>query len=167
MYHVLNNKIFILVNGIFIISSPEHSSNELIPWRSVRRPSSFHILNFSRTVERIYSNLATNFPYEVPTKYCYFWSRSEIQYGRPGLWLADTFSTSSQERLKGSTPNLPQMFFMMFQPSIVTFKDDPKSKMASLASDCGHIFNFWRRMAEGIYSKLATNVPYDILTKCC
>jgi len=30
-----------------------------------------------------------------------------------------------------------------------------------------HIFNFWRRMAAGIYSKLATNVLYDILTKCC
>jgi len=29
-----------------------------------------------------------------------------------------------------------------------------------------HIFNLWR-MAEGTYPKLATNVPYDILTKYC
>jgi len=62
---------------------------------------------FSRTAEGIYSKLATNVSYEVPTKYCYFSSRSEIQYGRPGLWLADRFWTSSQELLKGSTLNLP------------------------------------------------------------
>jgi len=30
-----------------------------------------------------------------------------------------------------------------------------------------HIFNFFSRTAEGLYSKLATNVPYKILTKCC
>jgi len=52
----------------------------------VQRPSTFHILNFfSRTAEGIYSKLATNVHYEVPTKCCYILSRSEIQYGRPGL----------------------------------------------------------------------------------
>jgi len=30
-----------------------------------------------------------------------------------------------------------------------------------------HILNFFLRMAEGIYSKLATHVPYEVLTKCC
>jgi len=60
----------------------------------------------------IYSKLATNVPYEVPTKSCYFLSGSEIQYGCPGLWLAATFS-NSQKRLKGSTPNLPNMFLMI------------------------------------------------------
>jgi len=30
-----------------------------------------------------------------------------------------------------------------------------------------HILNFFSRTAEGIYSKLATNVPYEVLTKCC
>jgi len=39
--------------------------------------------------EGIYSKLVTNVPYEVPTKCCYFLSRSEIQFGHPGLWLAD------------------------------------------------------------------------------
>jgi len=60
------------------------------PSSGVRRPSvspsTFHILNFfSRTAEGIYSKLATNVPYEVPIKCCYFLNRSEIQYGRPGL----------------------------------------------------------------------------------
>jgi len=45
----------------------------------VRHPSTFHILNFfSRTAEGIYSKLATNVPYEVPTKCCYFLSWCEI-----------------------------------------------------------------------------------------
>jgi len=37
----------------------------------------------------------------------FIWTK--IQYGRSDLWLAGTFSTSSQERLQGSTPNLTQM----------------------------------------------------------
>jgi len=35
----------------------------------------------------------------------------------------------------GSTPNLAQIFLMRFRPRILTFYVDPKSKMASLASD--------------------------------
>jgi len=125
-----------------------------------------------------------------------------------------TFWISSQERLKGFTPNLPQMFLMRSRPSVVTFQVNLKSNMSTLVSDwlthfellkngwrdllqtchkCSlwgpdqvllllkpiwnpiqppwpligwHIFNVWKRMAEGIYSKLATNVPYDSLTKC-
>jgi len=30
-----------------------------------------------------------------------------------------------------------------------------------------HILNFFSRTAEGIYSKLTTNVPYEVPTKCC
>jgi len=135
---------------------------------------------------------------------------SEIQYGRPGLWFADTLSTSSQEWLKGSTPNLPQMFPVRSWPSVVTFDVDPKSNMAALASDwlihyqlllkndwrdllqtcnkcslwgpnqvwllfkwseiqygryglwLADTFNFLPRITEGIYSKLATNSPYEV-----
>jgi len=93
------------------------SSSEFMPWRSVCRPANF----FSRPAEGIYSKLATNVPYKVPTKCCYFSSPSEIHYGRPGLWLADTFWTSSQERLQGSTPNLPHVFLMRSRLSVVTF----------------------------------------------
>jgi len=38
--------------------------------------------------------------------------------------------------------------------------------MAALASDWLTLFNF-SRMAERIYSKLATNVLYQVPTKCC
>jgi len=49
---------------------------------------------------------------------------------------------------------------MGFQPSVVTFKVDPKANMATLASDWLTHFELLPRMAEGIYSNLATNVPY-------
>jgi len=92
---------------------------------SIRNPIwpliSWNILNFFSTAEGIYSKLATNVPDEVPTKCCYFLSRSEIQFSRPGLWLSETFSTSSQERLKGSTQISQQIFLMRFRPSVVTF----------------------------------------------
>jgi len=88
------------------------------PWPLI----GWHILNFFwRMAAGIYSELAINFPYELLTKCCCFLSRSKIKYGRTGLWLADTFSTSSHERLKKSTPRLPQMFFMRSQPNVFTF----------------------------------------------
>jgi len=50
------------------------------------RPSTFHIYNFyTKTAEGIYSKLATDVPYDVPNKSCYFSSRSKIEYGRSGL----------------------------------------------------------------------------------
>jgi len=51
------------------------SSSELMAWCTVGRPSTFHVFNFfSRTPAGIYSKLATNVPYEVLTKRCYFLS---------------------------------------------------------------------------------------------
>jgi len=46
-------------------------------WRGIR-PSTFQMLNFfSRTTEGIYSKLATNVPYEVLNKCCYYLSGSK------------------------------------------------------------------------------------------
>jgi len=106
---------------LYIVSSPEHSSSELMPWRGVRRPS----------VGQLF-----------------------------------TFSTSSQERLKGSTPNLPQMFLMMSWPSVVIFKQIWNPIWPPWSVIGWHIFNFFSRTAEGIYSNLVTNVPNEVLTKC-
>jgi len=139
----------------WVISSPEHSSSELL-WRNVRRPSVrqlFTSLTSSQERRKVYTPNFHKCPYEVPTKCCYFSSRSEIQYGRPALWLPDTFWTFSQERLKGSTTNLPQMFLMRSQPSVVTFQVAPKSNMAALPSDLLTHFelflkNGWRDLLQ-------------------
>jgi len=68
-----------------------------------------------------YHQLATNVTYEVLTKCCYFLNRSQIKYGHPGLGLTGAFWISSQERLKGFAPNLPQMLLMSFRQSVSTF----------------------------------------------
>jgi len=58
------------------------------PWSLI----GWHTFNFfSRMAAGIYSKLATNVLYEVPTKSCYFLSGSEIWHGHPSLWFADTF----------------------------------------------------------------------------
>jgi len=104
-------------NQVFLLFKPIR--NPIWPhWRLI----GWHILNFfSRKTEGIYLNIATHVPYGVPTKYFYFLSRSEIQYGRPDVWLADTFWTSSPEWLKESTSNLSHKFLMRSRPSVVTF----------------------------------------------
>jgi len=78
------------------------SSRELMPWCVVHSSTFPFKWFFSRMAAAIYSKLDTNVPYQVRTMCCYFLCRSEIQYGHPGLWLANTFSTS-QEWLQGST----------------------------------------------------------------
>jgi len=47
--------------------------------------------------------------------------------------LVDTFSTSSQGWLQGSTPKSAQMLLIGFRPSVVTFYAEQKSKMSTLA----------------------------------
>ena len=79
---------------------------------SVRRPSS--VVNFSHfrillwncwtEFKEIWQEARTQHP--LPSL-C-FWGRSEKQDGRPGLWLAETFSTSSLKLLNGILPNLSE-----------------------------------------------------------
>ena len=52
---------------------------------------------FSRTIAWTITKLSTNVCLVVLKKCCYFSLQSEIQDGCLGLWLAETFSTSSQE----------------------------------------------------------------------
>jgi len=51
------------------------------------RSQTFYIFNFLKTAEGIYTKFGTNVPYQILTKYCYFFtvSGSKIQYGRLAL----------------------------------------------------------------------------------
>ena len=72
-----------------------------------------------------------------------FSSRSEIQDGRPGLWLAETFSTSPLKPLNGIQRNLTGLFKqdlnVLYQ--VCVFRADRKNKMVALASDW--LRHFW------------------------
>jgi len=106
---------------IIIISLSEHSSSELMPWRSVRHPS----VNFSH--------------FELLLK---------------NGWR-DLLQSCHKCSLWG-----PDQVLLLFKPI--------RSPIWLLWPLIGwHILNFFSRTAEGIYSKRATHVPYEILTTCC
>ena len=69
------------------------------------------------------------------TKFDVFFGRSEIQDGRPGKWLAETFSTSSLKPLKGIQRNLTGSKISMPSNKICVFQADRKTKMANPASE--------------------------------
>ena len=80
-----------------------------------------------------------------------FSGRSEKQDGRPGLWLAETFSTSPMKPLNGIQWNLndrKQDLNVLYQ--VCVFRADRKNKMATLASDwLGHFrLLLWNRWTE-------------------
>ena len=76
------------------------------PEPKVVRPSlTFHIFDFSsETTERNSTKLDRKQDLNVLYQVC-FLGRSEKQDGRPGLWLAETFSTSPLKPLNGIQRN--------------------------------------------------------------
>ena len=82
-----------------------------------------------------------------------FSGRSETQDGRPGLWFAETFLTSSLKLLKGIQWNLTGSKTPTSSTKFVFFGDDRKNKMAALASDWLRQFrlllwNYWKEFNE-------------------
>ena len=80
-----------------------------------------------------------------------FSGRSEKQDGRPGLWLAETFSTSPLKPLNEIQRNLTGSKISMSSTKFVFF--GPKNKMAALASDWLRHFqlllwNCWMKFKE-------------------
>jgi len=102
----------------------------------------------------------------ISIKCLWNFSWTEIQYGWPGLWLADIFFTSTQERLKGSTLNLVQMFLMESRPSVVTFTVDTITIMTILASDWMTLLQLLLKNRSDLLQSWH-NYPYQVLTKCC
>jgi len=117
------------------------------PWPLI----SWHILNFfSRTGVRIYSKLATNVLDEVLLLFKPF--RSPIW--PPWPLIANIFWTCHICSLWG--PDQVLSLFMSIRNPIC-----PTWPLIGW-----NILNFFST-ADGIYSQLATNVPYEVLTRCC
>ena len=79
-----------------------------------------------------------------------FSGRSEKQDGRPGLWLAETFSTSPLKPLNGIQRNLTGSKISTPSTKFVFFWPIGKNKMAALASDWLRHFRplLWNRWKE-------------------
>ena len=79
-----------------------------------------------------------------------FLGRSEKQEGQPGLWLAETFSTSPLKPLSGIQRNLTQARSQRPLYQVCDFRVNRKTKMAALASDWLRHFRLllWNRWTE-------------------
>ena len=116
-----------------------HLSRRLKWWSCVvRRPS---VVNFSLFWLLLW-NRWTEFKEtwqearsQRPLPSLCFSGRSEKQDGHPGLWLAETFSTSSLKPLNGIQRNLTGSKISTSSTKFVFFWVDRKNKMAALASD--------------------------------
>ena len=70
-----------------------------------------------------------------------FSGRSEKQDGRPGLWLAETFSTSSLKPLNRNSTKLDRKQDLNLLYQVCVFWADRRNKMAAMASDL--LRHFW------------------------
>ena len=79
-----------------------------------------------------------------------FSGRSKKQDGGPGLWLAETFSTSPLKPLNRILRNLTGSKIWTSSTKFVFFQADLKNKMAALASDWLRHFQLllWNRLTE-------------------
>ena len=75
---------------------------------------------------------------------------SEKRNGRPGLWLAETFSTSPLKPLNGIQQNLIRSKIWTSSTKFYVFRTDRKNKMAALTSDWLRHFRIllWNRLTE-------------------
>ena len=79
-----------------------------------------------------------------------FLGRSEEQDGHPGLWLAETFSTSYSETAERNSMKLYRKQDLNVLYQVCVFQADRKNKMAALASNWLRHFRLllWNRWAE-------------------
>ena len=96
-----------------------------------------------------------------------FSGRSEKQDGRPGLWLAETFSTSPLKPLNRIQRILTGSKISMSSTKFVVFLADRKNKMAALASDWLRHFrlllwNHWTEFNE-IWQEARSQRPLQSL----
>ena len=117
------------------------------PWPLI----GWDIFDFSsETAERNSTKLDRKQDLNVLYQVCVFRADHKKQDGRPGLWLAETFSTSPLKPLNGIQRNLTGSKISMSSTKFVFFGPIIKNKMAALASDWLRHFRLlpWNRWTE-------------------
>ena len=92
-----------------------------------------------------------------------FSGRSKKQDGHPGLWLAETFSTSSLKLLNGIQRNFTESKYLT-SSSKFFYRADRKKKMAAPSSDWLRHFQLllWNRNSTKLDRKQDLNVLYQV-----
>ena len=84
-----------------------------------------------------------------------FFGRSEKQNGRPGLWLAETFSTSPLKHLNGIQRNLARSKISTSFAKFVFFEPIGKTRSPPWSLIGRDIFDFFSETADQTSTKLA------------
>ena len=134
----------------------------------VRRPS---VVNFSHFRLLLWNRLTEfNETWQEARSQCplpslCFWGRSEKQDGRPGLWLAETFSTSSLKPLKGIQRNLIGSKVSTSSTKFVFFRQIGKTRWPPWPLIGWDILDFSSETTERNSTKLDRNqdLGWDIL----
>ena len=139
---------------------------------SVCRPSSV-VVNFSH-FQLLLWNRWTEFNEtwqearsQRPLQSLCFLGRSEKQDGRPGLWLAETFSTSPLEPLNGIQRNLTGSKISMSSTKFVFFGPIGKTRWPPWPLIGWDIFDFSSEIAERNWTKLDRKKDLKVLYQVC
>ena len=128
----------------------------------------FHIFNFSsETAERnstkLYKKQDLNILYQV----CVFRADRKKQDGRPGLWLAETFSTSPLKPLNGIQWNLTGSKISTSSTKFVFFGPIEKTRWPPCPLIDWDIFDFSSETAECNSTKIVRKQDLNILYQVC
>ena len=96
-----------------------------------------------------------------------FSSQSEKQDGRPGLWLAETFSTSPLKPLNGIERNLTGSKISMSSTKFVFFGPIGKTRWRPWPLIGWDIFDFSSETAERNWTKLNRKQDLNVLYQVC
>ena len=96
-----------------------------------------------------------------------FWGRSEKQVGRPGLWLAETFSTSPLKPLNGIQRNLTGSKISTSSTKFVFFGPIGKTRWLPWPLIGWDVFDFSCEAAERNWTKLDRKQDLNILYQVC
>ena len=96
-----------------------------------------------------------------------FSGRSEKQDGRPGLWLAETFSTSPLKQLNGIQRNLTGSKISTSSTKFVFFEPIGKTRWPPWALIGWDIFDFSSETAEWNSTKLDRKQDLNVLYQVC
>ena len=102
-----------------------------------------------------------------PLPSLWFSGWSEKQDGHPGLWLAETFSTSPRKRLNGIQQNLTGSKISMSFTKCVFFGLIGKTRWPPWPLIGWDIFNFPSEKAEGNSRKLDRKQDLNVLYQVC
>ena len=122
---------------------------------------------FSETAEQNSTKLDRKQNLNVLYQVCVFWANQKKQDGRPGLWLAETFSTSSlkplnriQRKLTGSKISTSSTKFVFFGP-IGKTRWPPQPLIG------WDIFDFFSETAEQNSTKVDRKQNLNVLYQVC